>query len=67
MGICSYFIYLTLLGIITPKLATIVAIISAVIIYALSIIALKIFSKEEMLMMPYGDKIIKILEKMNIY
>ncbi|MCI8412371.1 MAG: hypothetical protein HFJ40_08150, partial [Clostridia bacterium] len=49
------------------KLATIVAIISAVIIYALSIIALKIFSKEEMLMMPYGDKIIKILEKMNIY
>lgn len=67
MGICSYFIYSTLSGIIVGKLATIVAIVFAVIIYAISIIALKVFSKEEMLMMPYGDKLIKIFEKLKIY
>lgn len=67
MGICSYFIYLMLLGIIAQKLATILAIISAVIIYILAVIALKIFSKEEILVIPYGQKIYKILEKLKIY
>ena len=67
MGICSYFIFIVLSGIIAQKLATIVAIISAVIIYALAIIALKVFSKDEILMMPYGQKICKILEKLKIY
>lgn len=67
MGICSYFIYLTLSGIIAAKLATIVAIGFAMIIYVLAIIALKVFSKEEMLMMPFGNKICRILEKLKIY
>ena len=67
MGICSYFIYLTLLGIIPQKLATIVAMMIAVVIYALAVIALKIFSKEEISMMPYGEKIVKVLEKIKIY
>ena len=67
MGICSYFIYSSLLGIITENLATIIAIVSAVIIYAISVIVLKIFTKEEMQMMPAGDKICTILEKLRIY
>lgn len=67
MGICSYFIYSSLLGIITQNLATIIAIISAVIIYGLAVIVLKVFSKEEMLMLPYGNKVCKILEKLKIY
>ena len=67
MGICSYFIYLILSGIIATKLATIVAIVSAIILYVLSVIALKIFSKEELLMIPYGTKIYSILEKLKIY
>ena len=67
MGICSYFIYSSLLGIITENLATIIAIISAVIIYAISVIVLKIFTKEEMQMMPAGDKICTILGKLRIY
>lgn len=67
MGICSYFIYLTLSGIIMQKLATILAIVVAVIIYALAIIALKVFSKEEILLLPGGNKIYKILEKLKIY
>ncbi len=67
MGICSYFSYLTLSGIIAQKLATIIAIVIAVIIYALAIIALKIFSKEEIEMMPGGNKICKVLEKLKVY
>lgn len=67
MGICSYFIYLTFTGIIAERLATIVAIVFAVFIYAIAIIALKVFSKEELLMMPAGDKICKVLEKLKIY
>ena len=67
MGICSYFSYITLTGIIAQKLATIISIIIAVIVYALAVIALKVFSKEELLMMPGGNKICKILEKLKIY
>lgn len=67
MGICSYFIYLTLSGIIAQKLATILAIVVAVIIYGLAILVLKIFSKEEITLIPSGDKIYKILEKLKIY
>ena len=67
MAICSYFIYYILLGIIAEKLATIIAIGFAVIIYTLAIIALKIFTKEEILMIPAGDKICNILTKLKIY
>ena len=67
MGVCSYFIYLTLKGIIIERLATIIAIIFAVILYVLAIVVLKVFSKEEIKMLPAGDKIVKVLEKFKIY
>ena len=67
MGICSYFIYLALKGIIIERLATIIALFVAVVIYTLSIVVLKIFTKDEFKMMPAGDKIVKFLEKIKIY
>lgn len=67
MGICSYFIYSVLLGIITSKLATIVSIMFAMIIYVLAVITLKIFTKQEIKMLPAGNNICKILEKLKIY
>ena len=67
MGICSYFIYLALTGIIIERLATIIALFVAVVIYTLAIVVLKIFTKDEFKMMPAGDKIIKFLEKIKIY
>ena len=67
MGICSYFIYLNIFGIIGAKMATIIAIVIAVALYVLAIVALKVFTKEEIIMMPQGTKIIKILEKFKIY
>ncbi len=67
MGICSYFIYSVLKGIIAGSMATIIAIIVAVIIYVIAVIVLKIFTKEEIYMIPYGTKFCKILEKLKIY
>ena len=67
MGICSYFTYLTLNGIIIERLATIIAILVAVVVYVLMVLILKIFTKEEFKMMPAGDKITKRREKKKIY
>ncbi len=67
MGICSYFIYTSLSGIIIQNLATIIAILVAVIIYVIALVVLKVFTREEYKMLPAGDKIVKILEKMKIY
>jgi hypothetical protein len=54
-------------GIIAEKLATLIAMLFAVIIYVVALIALKIFTKEEMHMIPYGKKIYEFLEKHGIY
>ena len=67
MGICSYTVYLLLKGIISGRLATIVSILFAVIVYVLAVLALKIYNKEDIYMLPKGEKIYNILEKLKIY
>lgn len=67
MAICSYGVYLLLGGINAGKMATIIAIIVAVIVYVLSVFVLKILDKEEIKMIPYGYKLNKILEKIDLY
>lgn len=67
MAISSYYLYFILEGIISMRIATIIAIVFAIMIYLLAVIALKILSKEEIKMIPYGTKIINVLEKLGIY
>lgn len=67
MSICSYAVFIILNGIIAERLATIITLIVAVGVYAISIVALKIFTKEEIFMIPYGNKIYGVLEKIGIY
>lgn len=67
MAICSYAIYIILLKILSLKIAAIIAIGLAMATYALAIVSLKIFTKEEIYMIPYGQKIYGILTKMGIY
>ena len=67
MAIVSYGAYILLKGIFIQNVATIIALFVAIVIYVLSIIVLKIFSKEDILMLPYGQKIYAILEKIGIY
>ena len=49
------------------KLATIIALFVAVIVYILSVFILRIFSEEDILMLPFGAKIYAILRKIGIY
>lgn len=67
MCICSYFFFIVLNSVIAEKIATLIALALAVIIYVLAIIALKILEKEEISMIPYGNKMLKVLEKLGIY
>ena len=68
MCVCSYSLYIFLInGIFAEKMATIISLLFAVILYFISVIALKIFTKEELTMIPFGTKLIKILERLGIY
>lgn len=67
MGICSYTLFLILKGIKFGNKATIIAILFAVIIYILAVAVLKIYNKEDIYMLPKGEKIYKVLKKMKIY
>lgn len=67
MSVCSYAIYLLLYAIFPMKIAAIIGMGSAVILYAVAVIALKIFTKEEIYMIPYGQKLYRVLVKFGIY
>lgn len=54
-------------GIMIEKMAIILSILIAVIIYIISVGILKIFEKEEIELLPYGNNIVKIMEKTGIY
>ena len=67
MAIVSYGLFILLKGIIPFKLATIIALVVAVIVYLLSVLILRIFSKEDILMLPFGQRIYSILVRLKIY
>lgn len=67
MAICSYAVYMILNGIIAERIATCIAFAVAVIIYTLAVIVLKILRREEIYMLPHGQKIYKLLCKMGLY
>ena len=67
MSVISYGSYFLmrkfLLGIVPSKIITIVALIIAVITYLISILLFRVLSKEEIEMLPKGNKINKIIDK----
>lgn len=68
MCITSYCVYLLLSATMIPsKIVTIISLMFAVIIYIVSVIALKIFTKEELSMIPLGNKLCNVLEKLGVY
>lgn len=67
MAVCSYATYIIVNNVIQERIATIIAMGVAVIIYVISVIALNIFTEEEIYMIPFGSKIIKVLKKFRIY
>lgn len=68
MAIISYVVYIALINIgIYAAISTIAGIIVAICVYAIMVIILKILSKEDILSLPKGDKIYRILNKLKIY
>ncbi|MCI8587432.1 MAG: polysaccharide biosynthesis protein [Clostridia bacterium] len=64
MGGISYLSYIGLLHIFAPKLATIIALFIAVVVYAICVVYLNILSKEDYLDIPKGSKIYSIVSKL---
>ena len=67
MAICSYSLYMFLNGIIAERMASAISMIFAVIIYILALLAVRVLNKEDILMLPYGQKIYNFLVKLRIY
>ncbi len=67
MSAISYGIYYLLDFILPHKIAIMVGLVSAIIAYVVAVLALKIFSEEEIKDLPKGDKIHKVLVKLKIY
>lgn len=63
MAICSYTIYIKLYLKIPQKLLLIISLLIGLVIYVILILILKILSKEEIFMIPYGQKIYKKIKK----
>mgnify|MGYP003292128095 CR=1 FL=1 len=67
MGICAIATLKgtqLLLG--SSRIATLCAIVVAIIVYALSLILLKVFEREDYHMLPYGDKIYAFIKKIHL-
>jgi stage V sporulation protein B len=67
MGVCAYFIQHALVGILGNAISTVTAIILGAIIYAITLFMLRILSKEDILMIPFGTKLYALLVKLGIY
>jgi len=67
MSAFSYGAYLLVSNVSGIRIATLSAIVIAVISYAISIVLLKIFSKDDILMLPKGNTIYNFLVKIKIY
>lgn len=67
MAICSYALYMFLNEIITERMASAISMIFAVIIYILALLAVRVLNREDILMLPYGQKIYNLLVKLRIY
>lgn len=67
MSICTIFIYNQLLSIISEKLCTIISLGIAIVLYIIFVLLLKIFSEDNIFMIPYGNRIYKILSVLGIY
>lgn len=69
MCIVSYSSYVGILsiGIISSRIASIIGIIIAIIVYVILVILFRVLSKEDIYMLPKGEKLYNILKKFKIY
>ena len=67
MGAVIFFINYLFSGVIRNSILTIINIMIGAVVYLISVFALKILSKDEILMLPKGEKIYNLLVKLKFY
>ena len=67
MGAIVYVSYHLINLFVRDTISTLISIVIGVIVYVLAVVFLKILSKEDIMMIPFGTKIYKILLKLHIY
>ena len=67
MGAVIFFINYVFNGVIRNSILTIINIMIGAVVYLISVFALKILSKDEILMLPKGEKIYNLLVKLKFY
>ena len=67
MGAVIFFINYLFNGVIKNSILTIINIMIGAVVYLISVFALKILSKDEILMLPKGEKIYNLLVKLKFY
>lgn len=67
MGTIAYIFNITVFQSLNEKISTVFLILICLIIYILLLIILRVFSEEEIYMIPYGSKIYNFLKKLRLY
>ena len=67
MGVVIFFVNHLFSGVIRNSILTIINIMIGAVVYLISVFALKILSKDEILMLPKGEKIYNLLVKLKFY
>lgn len=67
MGAVIFFVNHLFSGVIRSSILTIINIMTGAVVYLISVFALKILSKDEILMLPKGEKIYNLLVKLKFY
>lgn len=67
MGVIVYFVYKLLITVTGNSISTIVSIFIGVISYVLIVLFMKLLTKEDIYMVPFGTKIYNLLVKLKIY
>ena len=66
MGVVVFFAYKLLCGIIAESLATIISILIGVLVYAVCVLIIKTFEREDFESLPMGEKLCKLFSKLKL-
>lgn len=66
MSVVSYGVYILLKPYIAIRILTVITIFVAVVVFAISVLFLRIFSREEIEMLPRGDKVYEFLKRAHL-
>ena len=67
MGAIVYLVYSIIINVTSNTISTVISILIGVIVYVLLVLGMRMLSKEDIYMIPFGTKIYSLLVKMKVY